>query len=127
MPSTSASKRLLLSQFSHDQVAILNPLRLDDLQGLQHGSSPRRIVATPVKLRDPLLLIGNMANAFGDMPVSFLKVPQLHFAIHDAPYAKKADPSLGNIPPCGLICSTCSACRNDHKLLVDRLSGESAR
>lgn len=36
---------------------------------------------------DPLLLCGNVSFTLSDMSLSFLKVPQLHRAIHNAAYS----------------------------------------
>jgi hypothetical protein len=68
-------------QLFENAVAMLNVLHLDRIKIIEKFPSSRSVVALSGKLRDPILLLGNMSLAQGNVPLRFFEMAKVHRAI----------------------------------------------
>ena len=60
---------------------MLNVFRLERIEVVEKLPSGRGIVAAFKKLRDPILLLGNMSLALGNMLLRLFKMAEVHLVI----------------------------------------------
>jgi hypothetical protein len=71
-------------QLFPDAVAVLNMLHLEFVEVVQKPPGFRGVVATAGKVLNYIFLLRNVSLAFGNMPLSFFQMTDLHRSIHDA-------------------------------------------
>jgi hypothetical protein len=76
-----ASRRYATVPTLRECVAMLNVLHLDRIKIIEKFPSSRSVVALSGKLRDPILLLGNMSLAQGNVPLRFFEMAKVHRAI----------------------------------------------
>jgi hypothetical protein len=72
----------LLLEFLAEAVAVLNMLHLRSVEVVEKPPGFCGVMAVPGKVCNPLLLLGNMSLALGNMPLGFFQMAKLHRAIH---------------------------------------------